>query len=62
MEELKPTIPHTHNGSDSPQLVSSDSIIYDVQTALTISDSTLSNAVTRIGEIEVALQNLGLLN
>jgi hypothetical protein len=31
------------------------------ESALTASDGTLANAVTRIGEIETALQNLGLL-
>lgn len=39
-----------------------DMMIHAPQRKLTASDGTLANAVTRIGQIEQALINLGLLS
>lgn len=64
---------HTHNGADSKRLSLSE-LDFSIQDALTgevagspnTGDATTDNIIsrnrTRIGEIETALQNLGLLS
>lgn len=69
MEEV---IEHKHNGIDAPQISGRD-LLEAPQTALTAeetgtvdsgdatTDDVINNIRIRVGEIETALQNLGLL-
>lgn len=67
-------IPHKHNGIDTPKLFAGDSLVSAPQQALTTGTSStagatytateqamINNLKTRVAELELKLQTLGLL-
>ena len=71
---MNPLTPHQHNGTDSPKLYASDALENAPQPALTAGTSStagatytgteqamINNLKTRVAELELKLQTLGLI-